>query len=48
MFALNKNLRDTFEKHNVEMTYDHLNVHVVDIAAPSAQAKDRPVLEKNP
>lgn len=26
---LNANLRDTFEKHNVEMTYDHLNVHMI-------------------
>ena len=22
-------LRDTFAKHNVEMSYDHLNIHVV-------------------
>lgn len=28
-FALNENLRDAFAAHNVEMTYDHLNVHVV-------------------
>lgn len=27
-FALNENLRDTFAAHNVEMTYDHLNVHI--------------------
>ena len=26
-FALNENLRDAFAAHNVEMTYDHLNVH---------------------
>ena len=29
-FALNENLRDAFEKHGVEMTYDHLNVHVIE------------------
>lgn len=29
-FALMKNLRDAFAKHGVEMTYDHLNVHVVE------------------
>ena len=28
-FALNENLRDAFAAHNVEMTYDHLNIHVV-------------------
>ncbi|MDD6089506.1 MAG: mechanosensitive ion channel family protein [Clostridiales bacterium] len=28
--ALNENLRDTFAGHNVEMTYDHLNVHIVE------------------
>lgn len=28
-FALNENLRDAFGKHGVEMTYDHLNVHVI-------------------
>lgn len=27
-FALNENLRDAFAAHNVEMTYDHLNVHI--------------------
>ena len=27
-FALNENLRDAFASHNVEMTYDHLNVHI--------------------
>ena len=27
-FALNENLRNTFAKHGVEMTYDHLNVHL--------------------
>lgn len=27
-FALNENLRDAFTAHNVEMTYDHLNVHI--------------------
>ena len=26
-FALNENLRDAFAAHNVEMTYDHLNIH---------------------
>ena len=25
---LNENLRDAFAAHNVEMTYDHLNVHI--------------------
>ncbi len=28
-YALNENLRGAFEKHGVEMTYDHLNVHVI-------------------
>lgn len=27
---LNENLRSAFEKHGVEMTYDHLNVHIVE------------------
>ena len=27
-YALNENLRTAFAAHNVEMTYDHLNVHV--------------------
>ena len=29
-FFLMKAIRDAFEKHNVEMTYDHLNVHVIE------------------
>ena len=29
-FALNENLRDAFARHGVEMTYDHLNVHVIE------------------
>ena len=29
-YALMENLRTAFEKHSVEMTYDHLNVHVVE------------------
>ena len=29
-FALNENLRTAFEDNNVEMTYNHLNVHVVE------------------
>ena len=28
--ALNENLRSAFERHGVEMTYDHLNVHVME------------------
>ena len=28
-FAVNENLRSAFTNHGVEMTYDHLNVHVV-------------------
>ena len=28
--AVNENLRDTFAKHGVEMTYDHLNVHILE------------------
>ena len=28
-FKMYERLRDTFAKHNVEMTYDHLNIHVV-------------------
>ena len=27
--GINEKLRETFAAHNVEMTYDHLNVHVV-------------------
>ena len=27
-FALNENLRDAFAAHNVEMNYDHLNIHI--------------------
>lgn len=29
-FAVKENLRDAFAKHGVEMTYDHLNIHVID------------------
>lgn len=29
-FALNENLRTAFAAHSVEMTYDHLNVHIVE------------------
>ena len=29
-FALMENIRTAFETHNVEMTYDHLNVHVIE------------------
>ena len=29
-FALNENLRDAFAAHNVEMTYDHLNIHIAE------------------
>ena len=29
-FAVNENLRSTFAKHGVEMTYDHLNVHILE------------------
>lgn len=29
-FGLNENLRGAFAKHGVEMTYDHLNVHIVE------------------
>ena len=29
-FAIQEKLRDAFEKHGVEMTYDHLNVHLVE------------------
>lgn len=32
-FALNENLRTAFAAHGVEMTYDHLNVHVVSVPA---------------
>ena len=34
-FALNENLRTAFAAHGVEMTYDHLNVHMV--SAPPLQ-----------
>jgi len=27
-FALNENVRESFKAHGIEMTYDHLNVHV--------------------
>ena len=30
LFALNENLRTAFAQYGVEMTYDHLNVHVVE------------------
>lgn len=30
LFALNENLRTAFAAHQVEMTYDHLNVHVIE------------------
>ena len=29
-FGLGENLRAAFDKHDVEMTYDHLNVHIVE------------------
>ena len=29
-FGVTENLRAAFAKHGVEMTYDHLNVHVVE------------------
>ena len=29
-YALNENLRTAFAAHGVEMTYDHLNVHVLE------------------
>lgn len=29
-FALGERLRETFAAHGVEMTYDHLNVHIVE------------------
>ena len=29
-FAVRENLRDAFARHGVEMTYDHLNVHVIE------------------
>ena len=29
-FAVLENLRESFAKHQVEMTYDHLNVHIVE------------------
>lgn len=28
--GINQNLRSTFDRHGVEMTYDHLNVHIVE------------------
>ena len=28
-FALNENLRSCFDKHKVEMCYDHLNIHLI-------------------
>ncbi len=29
-FALCEHLRPAFEQHGVEMTYNHLNVHIMD------------------
>lgn len=29
-FGINEALRETFQKHQVEMTYNHLNVHIVE------------------
>ena len=29
-YSINEKLRDTFAKHGVEMTYNHLNVHILD------------------
>ena len=31
-FALCENLRPAFEEHGVEMTYNHLNIHIMDRA----------------
>ena len=28
--GINQNLRKTFDRHGIEMTYDHLNVHIVE------------------
>ena len=28
LFALNENIRESFAEHGVEMSYDHLNVHI--------------------
>ncbi len=28
-FALNENIRDSFDRHAVEMSYEHLNVHIM-------------------
>ena len=30
LFGLGENLRGAFEKYNVEMTYNHLNIHIVE------------------
>ena len=29
-FTVNENLRDAFARHGVEMTYDHLNIHMIE------------------
>jgi small conductance mechanosensitive channel len=29
-FAIQEGVRDSFERHGVEMTYDHLNIHVIE------------------
>ena len=29
-YALQEGVRDAFARHGVEMTYDHLNVHIVE------------------
>lgn len=28
LFALNENIRESFAEYGVEMSYDHLNVHI--------------------
>lgn len=30
LYGLSENLRNAFEKYNVEMTYNHLNIHILD------------------
>ena len=30
LFPLTENLRDAFDEHGVEMTYNHLNIHILD------------------
>ena len=40
-YALQEGVRDSFERHGVEMTYEHLNVHLLKDAPSPAGGQDR-------